>query len=150
MTSRAAISLTTGLEDPEKVTVAMLVALGAVEGGRATLMFLTKEAVRLVLPGYAIGVACDGCPTLPSCSARSASTRASSTPPRWPPTPSSAARCSCGSGSETSRSSRSATEEQETRGAPGIRSLVTGFPLRVLVLRWQFAERVTCDALPTW
>jgi predicted peroxiredoxin len=64
MTSRAAISLTTGLEDPEKVTVAMLVAVGAVEGGRATLMFLTKEAVRLVLPGYATGVACDGCPTL--------------------------------------------------------------------------------------
>jgi predicted peroxiredoxin len=64
MTSRAAISLTTGLEDPEKVTVAMLVAVGAVEGGRETLVFLTKEAVRLVLPGYAIGVACDGCPTL--------------------------------------------------------------------------------------
>jgi predicted peroxiredoxin len=64
MTSRAAISLTTGLEDPEKVTVAMLVAVGAVEGGRATLMFLTKEAVRLVLPGYAIGLACDGCPPL--------------------------------------------------------------------------------------
>lgn len=64
MTSRAAISLTTGLEDPEKVTVAMLVAVGAVEGGREAIMFLTKEAVRLVLPGYAIGVACDGCPTL--------------------------------------------------------------------------------------
>jgi predicted peroxiredoxin len=64
MTSRAAISLTTGLEDPEKVTVAMLVAVGAVEGGRATLMFLTKEAVRMVLPGYAVGVACDGCPSL--------------------------------------------------------------------------------------
>jgi hypothetical protein len=25
-------------------------------------MFLTKEAVRLGLPGYADGVACDGCP----------------------------------------------------------------------------------------
>jgi predicted peroxiredoxin len=64
MTNRAAISLTTGLEDPEKVTVAMLVAVGAAEAGRTTLMFLTKEAVRLVLPGYAIGVACDGCPSL--------------------------------------------------------------------------------------
>jgi len=30
-------SLTTGLEDPEKVTVAFLVALGAAEGGRPTL-----------------------------------------------------------------------------------------------------------------
>ena len=27
-------------------------------------MFLTKEAVRLGLPGYADGVACDGCPPL--------------------------------------------------------------------------------------
>ncbi len=63
--NRAAISLTTGLEDPEKVTVAFLVALGAAEAGRPTLMFLTKEAVRLALDGVAVGVACDGCPSLP-------------------------------------------------------------------------------------
>jgi len=62
----AVISLITGLEDPEKVTVAMLVAVGAAEAGRETLMFLTKEAVRLVLPGHAVGVACAGCPPLPS------------------------------------------------------------------------------------
>lgn len=62
----AVISLITGLEDPEKVTVAMLVAVGAAEAGRETLMFLTKEAVRLVLPGHAVGVACEGCPPLPS------------------------------------------------------------------------------------
>ena len=49
--TRAAISLTTGLEDPEKVTVALLVAVGAAEGGRDTLMFLTKEAVRLATRG---------------------------------------------------------------------------------------------------
>ena len=67
MTAGAAvISLITGLEDPEKVTVAMLVAVGAAEAGRETLMFLTKEAVRLVLPGHAVGVACEGCPPLPS------------------------------------------------------------------------------------
>jgi predicted peroxiredoxin len=65
-TSAVAISLTTGMEDPEKVTVAMLVAVGAAEAGRETLMFLTMEAVRLVLPGYAVGVACEGCPPLPS------------------------------------------------------------------------------------
>lgn len=64
MSNRAAISLTTGLEDPEKVTVAMLVSVGAAEAGRDTLMFLTKEAVRLVLPGHAIGVACEGCPSV--------------------------------------------------------------------------------------
>lgn len=62
---KAAISLTTGLEDAEKVTVAFLVAVGAAEAGRPTLMFLTKEAVRLALPGNAVGVACDGCPSLP-------------------------------------------------------------------------------------
>ena len=66
----AAISLTTGLEDPEKVTVAMLVAVGAAEHGRETLMFLTKEAVRLALPGFAVGVACDGCPPLADLMAR--------------------------------------------------------------------------------
>lgn len=62
--SKAVVSLTTGLEDPEKVTVAHLVAVGAAEQGRDTLMFLTKEAVRLALPGVATGVACAGCPPL--------------------------------------------------------------------------------------
>lgn len=61
---RAAISLTTGLEDPERVTVAFLVAVGAAEQGRPTMMFLTKEAVRLALPGVAVGTACEGCPPL--------------------------------------------------------------------------------------
>ena len=42
MRTKAAISLTTGLEDPERVTVAFLVAVGAAEQGRETLMFLTK------------------------------------------------------------------------------------------------------------
>ena len=63
--SRAAISLTTGLEDPEKVTVALLVAVGAAESGRSTVMFLTKEAVRLATVGVATGTACDGCPSIP-------------------------------------------------------------------------------------
>lgn len=62
--SKAVISLTTGLEDPEKVTVAFLVAVGAAELGRATLMFLTKEAVRLATQDVAVGVACEGCPPL--------------------------------------------------------------------------------------
>ncbi len=64
MSNKAVISLTTGLEDPEKVTVAYLVAVGAAESGRPTLMFLTKEAVRLALDGTAVGVACEGCPPL--------------------------------------------------------------------------------------
>jgi predicted peroxiredoxin len=65
MSNKAVISLSTGMEDPERVTVAFLVALGAAEQGRPTLMFLAKEAVRLAVPGTAVGVACDGCPTLP-------------------------------------------------------------------------------------
>lgn len=61
---KAAISLTTGLEDPEKVTVAFLVAVGAAEAGRPTMMFLTKEAVRIAVEGFARGTACEGCPPL--------------------------------------------------------------------------------------
>lgn len=64
MAHKAVISLATGLEDPEKVTVAFLVAVGAAEQGRQTLMFLTKEAVRLTVPGTAVGTACEGCPPL--------------------------------------------------------------------------------------
>ncbi|MBI5738832.1 MAG: DsrE family protein [Mycolicibacterium neoaurum] len=63
--SKAAISLTTGLEDAERVTIAFLMAVGAAESGRPTMMFLTKEAVRLVVPGVAVGTACEGCPPLP-------------------------------------------------------------------------------------
>lgn len=66
MPGKAVISLTTGLEDAEKVTVAFLVAVGAAESGRPTMMFLTKEAVRLAIGGVAVGVACEGCPPLPS------------------------------------------------------------------------------------
>jgi predicted peroxiredoxin len=64
MASKAVISLATGLEDPEKVMVAFLVAVGAAESDRPTLMFLTKEAVRLAIDGTATGVACEGCPPL--------------------------------------------------------------------------------------
>lgn len=70
MSNKAVISLSTGLEDPERVAVAFLVALGAAEHGRPTLMFLTKEAVRLAQPGVAVGTACEGCPSLPDLLAR--------------------------------------------------------------------------------
>ena len=70
MAGKAVISLSTGLEDPEKVTVAFLVAVGAAESGRPTLIFQAKEAVRLALDGVATGVACDGCPSLPDLLAR--------------------------------------------------------------------------------
>jgi predicted peroxiredoxin len=62
---KVVINLATGLEDAERVTVAFLVAGAAAAGGRRVAMFLTKEAVRLGVEGYAEGVACDGCPPLP-------------------------------------------------------------------------------------
>ncbi len=61
---KVVINLATGLEDPERVTVGFLVGGAALEQGKQVAMFLTKEAVRLALPGTAEGVACDGCPPL--------------------------------------------------------------------------------------
>ena len=64
MKTKSVISLSTGLEDAEKVTVAFLVAVGSAETQRDTLMFLTKEAVRLVVGDAARATACQGCPPL--------------------------------------------------------------------------------------
>jgi predicted peroxiredoxin len=64
MAEKVVVNLATGLEDPERVTVAFLVAGAAAEQGRDVVMFVTKEAVRLGLPGIAEAVACDGCPPL--------------------------------------------------------------------------------------
>lgn len=64
MADKIVVNLATGLEDPERVTVAFLVAAAAVAKGKKATMFLTKEAVRLALPDHAQGVACEGCPPL--------------------------------------------------------------------------------------
>ena len=64
MANKAVINLATGLEDAERVTVAFLVGGAAAERGKDVAMFLTKEAVRLALPGFADAVACEGCPPL--------------------------------------------------------------------------------------
>ena len=58
------VNLATGLEDAERVIVAFLVATAALGAGKQVAIWLTKEAVRLALPGHAVGVACDGCPPL--------------------------------------------------------------------------------------
>jgi predicted peroxiredoxin len=92
MSNKAVISLTIGLEDSEKVTVAFLVSVGAAEKGRPALMFLNKVAVPLAVLGFAHALACDACSTLTdlmgrygqaggpaSWYARSASTHARST-----------------------------------------------------------------------
>jgi len=67
---KVVVNLATGLEDPERVMVAFLVAGAAATAGKDVTMFLTKEAVRLALPGVAEGVACDGCPPLPRLAAQ--------------------------------------------------------------------------------
>lgn len=59
------VNLATGLEDAERVTVALLVATAALDHGKQVAIWLTKEAVRLALPGFAEGVACEGCPPIP-------------------------------------------------------------------------------------
>ena len=64
MSNKVVINLATGLEDAERVTVAFLVSSAAAVRGKQVTMFLTKEAVRLGLPGHADAIACDGCPPL--------------------------------------------------------------------------------------
>jgi len=61
---KVVINLASGLDDGERVTVAFLVGSAALEQGKQVTMFLTKEAVRLALPGYGEAVACDGCPPI--------------------------------------------------------------------------------------
>jgi predicted peroxiredoxin len=61
---KVVVNLATGLEDPERVTIAFLVASPPLDQGRKVAMFLTKDAVHLATPGVAVGIACEGCPPL--------------------------------------------------------------------------------------
>jgi predicted peroxiredoxin len=62
--AKVVVNLVTGMEDPERVMIAFLVGGAAAEQGKTVTMFLTKEAVRLAVPGVAVGTACDGCPPI--------------------------------------------------------------------------------------
>ena len=64
MPGKVVVNLATGLEDAERVTVAFLVATAALDQGKEVVVWATKDAVRLGLPGEAKGEACDGCPPL--------------------------------------------------------------------------------------
>ena len=64
MADKLLINLATGMEDAERVTVAFLVATAALTQGREVVVWATKDAVRLGLPGTMQGEACDGCPPL--------------------------------------------------------------------------------------
>ncbi len=64
MAEKVLVSLSTGMEDAERVTVAFLVATAALNQGKDVVVWTTQEAVRLGLPGVAAGEACNGCPPL--------------------------------------------------------------------------------------
>ena len=59
---KVVINLTTGHEDADRVTVAFLVGTAALAKGKSVTMFLTKEAVRIGMPGYAEAVELAGAP----------------------------------------------------------------------------------------
>jgi predicted peroxiredoxin len=61
---KVVVNLATGFEDTERVMIAFLVAVAALDKGRQVVMFLTKEAVRIGVEGHAVGTACDGCPPI--------------------------------------------------------------------------------------
>jgi predicted peroxiredoxin len=58
------INLATGMEDGERVLVAFLVATAALAQGKQVVVWATKDAVRLSLPGEMSGVVCKDCPPL--------------------------------------------------------------------------------------
>lgn len=64
MAGKVVVNLATGMEDAERVTVAFLVANAALDQGKNVVIWATKDAVRLALPGVAAGEACEGCPPL--------------------------------------------------------------------------------------
>jgi predicted peroxiredoxin len=64
MPGKVLVNLATGMEDAERVTVAFLVATAALDQGKAVVIWATKDAVRLALPGETQGEACTGCPPL--------------------------------------------------------------------------------------
>ncbi len=64
MTGKVLINLATGMEDAERVLVAFLVATAALAQDKQVVVWTTKDAVRLALPGEMTGVVCKGCPAL--------------------------------------------------------------------------------------
>jgi len=64
MADKVLINLGTGMEDGERVPVAFLVATAALTQGKQVVVWTTKDAVRLGLPGEMSGVVCKDCPPL--------------------------------------------------------------------------------------
>jgi predicted peroxiredoxin len=57
--NRVAVGCTHGEEDPDRVIVAYLVAVAALDAGKEVVMWCTVEGVRLGLQGYADGIRAD-------------------------------------------------------------------------------------------
>ncbi len=64
MAEKVLINLATGMEDGERVLVAFLVATAALGQDKQVVVWATKDAVRLGLPGEMKGVVCKDCPPL--------------------------------------------------------------------------------------
>lgn len=64
MADKVLINLTTGMEESEQVLIAFLTATAALGKGKDVVVWTTREAVRLGLPGTAQGVPCKGCPPI--------------------------------------------------------------------------------------
>ena len=64
MPEKVLVNLATGMEDGERVLVAFLVATAAVAQEKQVVVWATKDAVRLGLPGEMHGVVCNDCPPL--------------------------------------------------------------------------------------
>ena len=79
------INLVTGHEDADRVTVAFLVAVAALAKGKQVTMFLTKEAVRIGLPGNADAIETAGAPPVSRLFACDNATRRRRPPPRTGP-----------------------------------------------------------------
>jgi predicted peroxiredoxin len=57
--NRVVVGCTHGEEDPDRVVVAYLTAVAALEAGKEVVMWCTVEGVRLGLRGYADGIRAD-------------------------------------------------------------------------------------------
>lgn len=64
MSDKILINLATGMEDGERVLVAFLVATAALAQDKQVVVWATRDAVRLGLPGEMKGVVCKDCPPL--------------------------------------------------------------------------------------
>ena len=90
MSNKAVVSLTTGSRT--RTSHRAFLSRSAPPSPAATMMFLTKEAVRLATEGVATGTACEGCPPITDLMARYLAAAASTWCARSASTPSTSTR----------------------------------------------------------